>query len=141
MERYFPAPFAATTLYTQTHLSWIRKYDETIETSAQTDLLERIWADRSRHIVDNSELVANGDLYIYFLDFENRTMEIENVIEGTINIPFKDLRVGMIDEISAQFEEKQKLAKNDWRRKKKAEAFERGLAMLSKGGYHISNWG
>jgi len=78
----------------QTALSWIPKCGEVIETSARLDLLERIRDGRQKHILEDSESTENA----YLIDFENRLMEVEGVIDGTLEISFDDLKVGIIDQ-------------------------------------------
>jgi hypothetical protein len=78
-------------------LTWIPEYDEIIQTFHQHDLLERIWDGREKYLVDET---GGCDIdYGYFIDFENRVMEVEAVLDDTLVIPFEDLKIGIIEEM------------------------------------------
>ena len=109
MRRYIPAYFSQQYDQAQKVLSWIPEYDEVIQATAQHDLLERIWDGRQKHVVEDSDFTENGFFndYANFIDFDNRVMEVEGVIDGTLEIAFDDLKVGIIDEMMVQCSEDQ----------------------------------
>jgi hypothetical protein len=75
----------------------VPEYDELIQTLDQHDLLERIWDGREKYLVDES-----GGCFIdyeYFIDFENRVMEVEGAVDNVLIIPFEDLKIGIIREM------------------------------------------
>lgn len=71
----------------------------------QLYLLERIWDGRQVHVVDETEFAEDGSLceYVYWIDFENKIMEITGVVKGVLTLPFKELRVGLLAELNAEY--------------------------------------
>jgi hypothetical protein len=117
LKRYLPAPFPSEVGFIFQTLSWIPESGEIIETSNQQDLLERIWEGRQQYIVDNTEFADDGVFceYAYWIDFENKSMEITGVVGGVLTLAFKESKVGILSKLSAEY----------WKGVEAAEALER----------------
>jgi hypothetical protein len=98
LKRYIPAPFPEKVRDALRGLSWIPDNGELLDRS-QHELLERIWDGRQTYIVDETGFADNGLFceYSYWIDFENKVMEVEGVIEGTLYVPFKEMRIGVLE--------------------------------------------
>jgi len=117
LKRYVPARFPSKVSYTFETLAWIPEYDEVIEMSDQLDLLGRIWDGRETYLVDATGFAEDGVFceYAYWIDFENKIMEVTGVIDGVLTLTFKELKVGILSKLNAEY----------WKGVKAAEALER----------------
>jgi hypothetical protein len=108
MKRYLPRMPDYRITQVQDVMQWIPEYDEIIVAGRQMDLLDGIWDGRQRHVVDDTSFARDGIFceYTYWIDFDNKTIEVEGVVEGTLVMPFKDLRVGIFDEKNAEYWER-----------------------------------
>lgn len=105
--RYIPAPFPTRASIEINALNWIPEAGEVIQAVDQHDLLERIWDGRQRHVIDRTDFEQDGLFceYVYRIDFENKIMEVEGVVRGTLIIPFKDIEVGVIGVMAEEHNE------------------------------------
>lgn len=103
--RYLPASPAFRPAFVQETLQWIPELDEVIEGGQQLQLLDRIWDGRQKHIIDSTVFAQDGIFceYTYWIDFENKIIEATGVIEGTLIMPFKDLRMGIFQKKNAEY--------------------------------------
>lgn len=104
LKRYVPAPFPSQISFALKVTCWIPEFEEIIQMN-QLYLLERIWDGRQVHVVDETEFAEDGSLceYVYWIDFENKIMEITGVVKGVLTLPFKELRVGLLAELNAEY--------------------------------------
>jgi len=62
-------------------------------------LLDRIWDGVQTYVVDGTNFENDGIFceYAYWIDFENKIMEIKGVVKGVLTLPFMELKVGLLD--------------------------------------------
>lgn len=84
-------------------LEWVKDTGGESNTN-QHDLLGRV-SYGQKQLVDQTEC-GFWD-YAYFVDFENKVLEVEGVLENTLIIAFEDLEVGVIDEMGGLSEEEE----------------------------------
>jgi hypothetical protein len=101
VKRYIPAEFRVDIASTLGSLLWVPAIGEFIQESRQHDLLERIWDGRDKHVIDQTSFAEDGLFceYAYWIDFENKVMEVEGVVEGTLVVQFKGMKVGILENI------------------------------------------
>lgn len=99
LKRYLPAPFPRSVGSTFLRLCWIPESGDIIQPSDQMQLLDRIWDGVQTHVVDGTNFENDGLFceYAYWIDFENKIMEIKGVIKGVLTLPFKELKVGLFE--------------------------------------------
>jgi hypothetical protein len=100
LKRYIPVRFRSSVHQALLNLAWIPENGELLDRS-QHELLERIWDGRQTYIVDETGFADNGLFceYSYWIDFENKVMEVEGVVEGTLHVPFKEMKIGVLEEM------------------------------------------
>jgi hypothetical protein len=100
LKRYIPAPFPENVREALRDLSWIPEHSEFIHKS-QHELLERIWDGQQPYIVDQTDYAGYGnDLdYMYWIDFENKVLEVESTGQGILHVCFGDMYIGIIDDM------------------------------------------
>jgi hypothetical protein len=110
MKRYIHRIPDCTLTHIQNNMHWIPEYDEIILAGRQEELLDRIWDGRQKHVVDNTEF-ASDDIfceYTYWIDFENKIIEAEGVVEDTLVVPFKDLEAKLFSKKNREYGEAEK---------------------------------
>jgi len=105
LKRYLPAPFPRSVASTFLRLCWIPESGDLIQASDQMQLLDRIWDGVQTYVVDGTNFENDGVFceYAYWIDFENKIMEIKGVVKGVLTLPFKELKVGLLSQLNAEY--------------------------------------
>jgi hypothetical protein len=124
VKRYIPARFPRTVSMESYALSWIPQSGEIIQDTQQRDLLQRIWDGRQKHVIDQTSFAEDGLFceYAYWIDFENKVMQVEGVVEGTLVVHFKDMKVGILENIKDY----------DWKQAKLSGDLEDAMAQIGQ---------
>jgi hypothetical protein len=105
LKRYLPAPFPRSVGFAFLRLGWIPENGEIIQASDQMQLLDRIWDGLQTYVVDGTDFADDGVFceYGYWIDFENKVMEVTGVVDGVLTLTFKDLKVGLLSKLNAEY--------------------------------------
>jgi hypothetical protein len=92
-KRYLPAPFPWNIREEMDSMRWCPEYEVIVEESNALNLLDSIWEGQQKHVLAEMDSTAFV-LYEYWIDFDNRVLEVRGVLEDRMAIPFESLVEG-----------------------------------------------